>query len=89
MIINIPYVIVNPKDVVNGTGNSANGSYVAQVTFDFVREPLLGASMWLYVMDRNGTSAQFTPTARFQIPTWAIKKSGSGTWNSNIHLRLQ
>ena len=62
----------------NGTGNPANGSYVAQVTFDFVREPLLGASMWLYVMDRNGTSVQFTPTASFQIPTWAIKKSDPG-----------
>ena len=76
--LNNPYVIVNPKDVVNGTGNPANGSYVAQVTFDFVRAPLLGASMWLYVMNRNGTSNQFTPATRFQIPNWAIKKSDPG-----------
>ena len=64
--------------MVNGTGNPANGSYVAQVTFDFVRAPLRGASMWLYTMDRNGTSNQFTPAARFQIPNWAIKKADPG-----------
>ena len=70
----------------NGTGNPANGSYVAQVTFDFVRAPLLGAFMWLYVMDRNGTTAQFTPTARFQIPTWALQKSDPGRGIQTITL---
>ena len=71
-------VMINPKDVMNGTGNPANGSYVAQVTFDFVIAPRFGASLWLFVMNRNGTSSQFTPVVRFQIPTWAIIKSDPG-----------
>ena len=76
--INAPYVVINSRAVVNGTGNPANGSYVAQVSWDFIREPLTYTYMFLYVMERNGTTAQFTVVRTLQIPTWAILKSGYG-----------
>jgi hypothetical protein len=65
------YVLVNPIHLVTATNGS---SYVSQVTFDFIVAPQAGADMWLYVMNRLGSSAVFNPVVSFQIPAWAYQK---------------
>jgi hypothetical protein len=69
------YVIVNPIHLVTATNGS---SYVSQVTFDFIAAPQAGADMWLYVMNRLGSTAVFNPVVSFQIPAWAYKKGTEG-----------
>lgn len=84
--INVPYVVINSRAVVNGTCNSVNGCYVEHVTWDFIREPLIGGFMILYVMERNGTTAVFTVVRSLVIPTWAIIKSAYGRGIQTITL---
>lgn len=74
------YVVINAVDVVNQTvTGTITSSYVEQITFDFATAPSSSTpGIWLYPMNRTGSTNVFTPSIIYQLPYSLITVGTTG-----------
>ena len=76
---NTNYVSINAIDVVNQTAGTISSSYVEQITFVFTTGPSTPSpGIWLYVMNRTGSTNVFTPNVIYQLPYSLIRVGVAG-----------
>lgn len=67
------FVTINLNDVITGVDGTLITGYVNQVSMSFIVAPTVStASIYIYVMNRVGSTFTFTPVYSYQIPTTSI-----------------
>ncbi|UJR09427.1 hypothetical protein I4U23_013667 [Adineta vaga] len=66
-------IVINTNNVVQGVDGTLTTGYVGQVSMSFFSAPTASSGLiYVYVMNRTGTTLTFTPNAIYQIPSTSI-----------------
>lgn len=73
------YVMINGVDVVGQIRGTIDSNYVEKISFAFFTTPTTSKpAIWLYVMNRTGSTAIFTPHIIYQTPYSLIRVGATG-----------